>query len=135
MPTVAARTARRACALALAVLAVAATLTALAGGRRPAVRAAGWAGVLDQAHDLGPSRAATAEVLVALRAPRRPASLLGWAARHGLRAAWFRGQPTALLAARPAVLGRALGIRIDDFRLPGYRVFYTSRGGGQFRRR
>ena len=67
---------------------------------------------------------------MALRAPRRPAALLSWAARHGLRATWFRGQPTALLAARPAVLGRALGVRIDDFRLPGYRVFYASRGGG-----
>ena len=67
---------------------------------------------------------------MALRAPRRPTLLLGWAARQGLRATWFRGQPTALLAARPAVLGRALGVRIDDFRLPGYRVFYASRGGG-----
>ena len=132
MPTVAARTARFACALALAVLGVAATLIALPAGPAPGgTRAAGWTGLLEQAHDLGPSRAATAEVLVALRAPRRPASLLGWAARHGLRATWFRGQPTALLAARPAVLGRALGVRIDDFRLPGYRVFYASRRGGQ----
>ena len=132
MPTVAARTARFACALALAVLGVAATLIALPTGPAPGgTRAAGWTGLLEQAHDLGPSRAATAEVLVALRAPRRPASLLGWAARHGLRATWFRGQPTALLAARPAVLGRALGVRIDDFRLPGYRVFYASRRAGQ----
>jgi kumamolisin len=113
------------------MLGVAATLTAMPAGPAPGgARAAGWTGLLDQAHDLGPSRAATAEVLVALRAPRRPASLLGWAARHGLRATWFRGQPTVLLAARPAVLGRALGVRIDDFRLPGYRVFYASRGGG-----
>jgi len=52
--------------------------------------------------------------------PGGTALLLGWAARHGLRATWFRGQPTALLAARPAVLGRALGVRVDDFRLPGY---------------
>jgi kumamolisin len=131
VPTVAARRARLAWALALAVLGVAGTLTALAGGPAPsAARAAGWSGLLDRAHDLGPSRAATAEVLVALRAPRRPALLLSWAARHGLRATWFRGQPTALLAARPAVLGRALGVRIDDFRLPGYRVFYASQGAG-----
>jgi kumamolisin len=132
VPTVAARTARFAGALALAALGIAATCAALAGGpAQPAARAAGWAGLLDKAHDLGPSRAATAEVLVALRAPRQPALLLSWAARQGLRATWFRGQPTALLAARPAVLGRALGVRIDDFRLPGYRVFYASRGGGQ----
>ena len=131
----AARTARFAGALALAALGIAATFAALAGGPPPAARAAGWAGLLDQAHDLGPSRAATAEVLVALRAPRQPALLLSWAARHGLRATWFRGQPTALLAARPAVLGRALGVRIDDFRLPGYRVFYASRAAVRCRRR
>jgi kumamolisin len=131
VPTVAARTARFAGALALAVLGIAATFAALAGGPPPsAARASGWTGLLHRAQDLGPSRAATAEVLVALRAPRRPALLLGWAVGQGLRATWFRGQPTALLAARPAVLGRALGVRIDDFRLPGYRVFYSSRGGG-----
>ena len=128
----AARTARLAWAVALVVLGVAATLMTWPAGPPPSTaRAAGWTGVLDRAQDLGPSRAATAEVLVALRAPRQPALLLSWAARHGLRATWFRGQPTALLAARPAVLGRALGVRIDDFRLPGYRVFYASRGGGQ----
>ena len=130
MPTVAARTARLACALALAVLAVAATLTALAGGPAQlppgprAGRAAGPGarpGAQPGRYRRGPGGAA--------RTPAA-ASLLGWAARHGLRATWFRGQPTALLAARPAVLGRALGVRIDDFRLPGYRVFYASRGGG-----
>jgi kumamolisin len=132
VPTVVARTARFGWAVALAVLGVAATLMARPAGPAPSAAASpGWSGVLDQAQDLGPSRAATAEVLVALRAPRRPASLLGWAARQGLRATWFHGQPTALLAARPAVLGRALGVRIDDFRLPGYRVFYASRGGGR----
>jgi kumamolisin len=131
VPTVAARTARLAWAVALVVLGVAATLMTWPAGPPPSTaRAAGWTGVLDRAQDLGPSRAATAEVLVALRAPRRPASLLVWAARQGLRATWFRGQPTALLAARPAVLGQALGVRIDDFRLPGYRVFYASRAGG-----
>jgi hypothetical protein len=89
--------------VALAVLGLAATLTAMPAGPAPAgARAAGWTGLLDRAHDLGPSHAAIAEVLVALRAPRRPASLLGWAARQGLRVTWFRGQPTVLLAARPA---------------------------------
>ena len=66
-----------------------------------------------------------------LRGDRRPAALLSWAARAGLRATWFAGQPTAMLTARPAVLGPALGVRIDDFRLPGYGVFYASRGSGR----
>jgi hypothetical protein len=33
-----------------------------------------------------------------------------------------------LLTAPPAILGRALGVRIDDFRLTGHGVFYASRG-------
>jgi kumamolisin len=90
-----------------------------------------WASLLARAHDLGPSRAATANVLVALRTARRPTALLDWAARRGLRATWFTGQPTALLAASPAILGRALGTRIDDFRLPGNpgRFYASARPG------
>src|SRR5207245_2728522 len=92
------------------------------------VRPSAWNSLLARARDLGASRAATAEVLVALRGSRRPAAVLGWAARHRLRATWFTGQPTVLLAAPPAILGRALGVRIDDFWLAGYGVFYASRG-------
>ncbi len=87
-----------------------------------------WNALLAGARNLGASRAASADVLVTLHEPRRPAAVLRWAARHRLRAQWFPGQPTALLTARPAVLGRALGVRIDDFRLPGYPVFYASAG-------
>ncbi len=86
-----------------------------------------WGGLLARADDLGPSHAATASVLVVLRTARRPLALLNWASSRGLRVTWFTGQPTALLAARPAVLGRALRVRIDDFRLPGYPGFYASR--------
>ncbi|HYZ56117.1 MAG TPA: S53 family peptidase [Streptosporangiaceae bacterium] len=90
-----------------------------------------WESLLARADDLGPSRAATANVLVALRTARRPQALLGWAARCGLRATWFTGQPTALLAGSPVVLGRALRTRIDDFRLPGNPgTFYASRRAG-----
>ena len=86
--------------------------------------------MLHRARDLGPSHATTADVLVALRGSSRPVALLRWGVGRRLRATWFTGQPTALLAASPAVLGRALGVRIDDFRLPGYGVFYASRGTG-----
>ena len=99
-------------------------------GVAPAGRAARWNSLLRGARDLGASRAATAEVLVTLRADRRPSALLSWAVRAGLRATWFAGQPAAMLTARPAVLGAALGVRIDDFRLPGYGVFYASRASG-----
>lgn len=112
--------ARRAAA-AGAPAAVAPAAVAPAGPRQGMAAGSGplWASLLARAHDLGPSRAATANVLVDLRAARRPTALLDWAARRGLRATWFTGQPTALLAAPPAALGRALGTRIDDFRLPG----------------
>jgi kumamolisin len=103
---------------------------AMAGSATPGGRAAAWTSLLRGAHDLGPSHATTAEVLVALRTARRPSSLLRWAAHAGLRGTWFAGQPTGMLAGPPAVLGHALGVRIDDFRLPGYGVFYASRGGG-----
>jgi kumamolisin len=84
--------------------------------------------LLTQAHDLGPSRAASADVLVALRGSGRPTAVLRWAAQHGLHATWFPGQPTVLLMAPPAILGPALGVRIDDFRLAGRGVFYASTG-------
>ena len=129
----------------LAVLLVAAlaftltsTGTASAGPARPGSGTAqrptvptgspAWNALLAGARNLGASRAASADVLVTLHEPRRPAAVLRWAARHRLRAQWFPGQPTVLLTARPAVLGRALGVRIDDFRLPGYPVFYASAG-------
>jgi len=103
---------------------------ASAGNQRPAAAGplSAWNALLGQAHDLGASRAATADVLVGLHGSGRPAAVLAWAARHGLRATWFTGQPTVLLAAPPAILGRALGVRIDDFRLAGFGVFYASRG-------
>jgi kumamolisin len=84
-----------------------------------------WAGLLGRAQDLGPSHAPSANVLVALRSAHRPAALLRWSAARGVRATWFTGQPTAMLTAAPAALGGALGVRIDDFRLRGYPVFYA----------
>ena len=104
--------------------------SASAGDQRSAlaVRPSAWNALLTQAHDLGPSRAASADVLVALRQSGRPTAVLRWATQRGLRASWFPGQPTVLLTAPPAILGRALGVRIDDFRLTGHGVFYASRG-------
>jgi kumamolisin len=104
--------------------------SASAGAQRSAlaVRPSAWNALLKQARDLGASRAASADVLVALRQSGRPTAVLRWAAQRGLRASWFPGQPMVLLTAPPAILGRALGVRIDDFRLTGHGVFYASRG-------
>ena len=102
-----------------------------AGAQRSAlaVRPSAWNALLKQARDLGASRAVSADVLVALRQSGRPTAFLRWAAQRGLRASWFPGQPMVLLTAPPAILGRALGVRIDGFRLTGHGVFYASRGG------
>ena len=79
---------------------------ASAAGQRPTApnQASAWNALLGRARDLGTSRAASADMLVTLHEPRRPVAVLRWAARHGLRAQWFTGQPTVLLTARPAVL-------------------------------
>ena len=98
-------------------------------GAAPAGRAARWNSLLRGARDLGASRAATAEVLVTLRADRRPSALLSWAARAGLRATWFTGQPAAMLTARPAVLGRRP--RGPHRRLPAARLRRVLRVPGQ----
>jgi hypothetical protein len=99
--------------------------SASAGAQRSAraVRPSAWNALLKQARDLGASRAASADVLVALRQSGRPTAVLRWAAQRGLRASWFPGQPTVLLTAPPAILGRVLGVRIDDFRPTGHGVF------------
>lgn len=62
--------------------------SASAGDQRSAqvVRSSAWNALLTQARDLGPSRAARADVLVALRGSGRPTAVLQWAAQHGLRA-------------------------------------------------
>jgi len=118
-----------ACSLTIAAGTVS-SRSASAGAQRSAlaVRPSAWNALLKQARDLGASRAASADVLVALRQSGRPTAVLRWAAQRGLRASWFPGQPTVLLTAPPAILGRALGVRIDDFRLTGHGVFYASRG-------
>ena len=46
----------------------------------------------------------------------------------GFARTWFSGESTAIMMARPALLARALGTRIDDYRLNGYGRFYAARG-------
>jgi kumamolisin len=94
--------------------------------QRPLARGA-WAALLGRADYLGPSRARSADVLVALRQGLRPVPLLGWASARGLSATWFSGQPVAMLSASPERLGEAFGVTIDDFRLTGYGRFYAAR--------
>jgi kumamolisin len=49
-----------------------------------------------------------------------------WAHMHNLRLQWYVGTGVAVVSAPPATLGRALGVRIDDYRSPGGQRFYAS---------
>jgi kumamolisin len=86
-----------------------------------------WASFLDQASDLGPSRAHSADVVAELRGTTRPATLIRWAAHDRLNVTWDAGQAWALVSGRPARLGRALKVTIDDFRFGAGRLFYAAR--------
>ncbi len=54
-------------------------------------------------------------------------SLLRWAAGRDLTATWFNGQAAAMLSASPRLLGAALGVAIDDYRLADFGRFYAAR--------
>jgi len=83
--------------------------------------------LLARSRNLGPSTATSASVVVTLRPPSTTASLQGWATRHLLRLRSYAGGEVAEVSGRPASLGRALGVVIDDYRAPdGQRFFAAS---------
>lgn len=86
-----------------------------------------WTTLLDHARDLGASSARTVDVLVRLRADRRPALLIRWAHGNRLATTWLPGERTAVVSGSPQALGRALGVAIDDYQLPGFGRFYAAR--------
>lgn len=84
-----------------------------------------WQQFLAASKDLGPSRSPLATVIMDL-GPRASSALQAWASAHGLRAQWYVGHSVAELSAKPARLGVALGVRIDDFRAPDRQKFYAA---------
>ncbi len=88
--------------------------------------AAWWQGFLKSSKDLGPSKARTASVIVDLDANANPEIVKRWAQAHGLEVRWYVGHAVAILAAGPAPLGTALGVRIDDYRSPSGQMFYSA---------
>jgi kumamolisin len=84
-----------------------------------------WASVLHQATDLGPSKAASASMLVALR-PGGAAGLRAWSRAHGLRLSAVSAT-AATLSGSPKALDSALGIAIRDWRSPGGDRFLAAR--------
>lgn len=96
-----------------------------------AMPVASWTALLDHAQDLGASRASNAEVLVRLRGAASPTALRRWARGRALSVAWLPAAQAAVLSGRPEMLGRALGVSIDDYRLAGLGHFYAARADPQ----
>jgi kumamolisin len=90
--------------------------------------AATWTHLLARAHDLGPSAATRAEVLVQLHARSAPSTLRRWARRNALSVTQIHDESTVVLSGPPAALGQALGVEIDDYELSGYGRFYAAKG-------
>jgi kumamolisin len=85
-----------------------------------------WDKFLATCKDLGPSHAAQASVLIDLKAHVDVPGVEGWARAHDLRLHWYVGRLVVVASARPATLGAALKVRINDFRSPGGQRFYAA---------
>lgn len=90
-----------------------------------AVKQLTWASVLHHSTDLGPSRAASVDMLVALR-PGGAAALRAWSAARGLHVSDVTASG-ATLSGTPDALGAALGVAIRDWRSPGGARFLAAR--------
>lgn len=124
--------------LATGAVAILAATAACGAGARPAAQShpatqshsgaakqLTWASVLRHSTDLGPSKAKSISMLVALR-PGGAAAFRSWSAAHGLRLSGVTDY-AATLTGSPAGLGAALGVAIRDWRSPGGTRFLAAR--------
>ncbi len=86
-----------------------------------------WTSMLASSYDLGPSRSSRVDVVVTL-GPRQEGALNTWASTHGFATNLFAGGGVAVIAGRPASLGRAFQVSIHDFRAADGQRFYAARG-------
>ena len=86
-----------------------------------------WGDFLSTCKDLGPSRAAQASAIIDLMPHVDAGVVKRWAGAHDLQLQWYVGKLVAVVSARPAKLGAALRVHIDDFRSPGGQRFYAAR--------
>jgi len=84
-----------------------------------------WASILRHSTDLGPSKAKSLSILVALR-PGGAATFRNWSAAHGLRTSDVTDYG-ATLTGTPSALDAALGVAIRDWRSPGGARFLAAR--------
>jgi kumamolisin len=86
-----------------------------------------WFTFLSTCKNLGPSRAPQASTIIDLSAHANVGLVEQWAHSHGLQLQWYVGKLVAVVSARPAQLGAALRVRIDDFRSPSGQLFFAAR--------
>lgn len=85
-----------------------------------------YASLLAASSDLGPAREGRIQLTAALRQSARPGALMGWSRRLGLSVRWRPGDNWAIIEGKPAVVERALGVAVRDYRGQLNQVFYAS---------
>jgi len=110
----------------LSALVVAALLIASGCAQRdPAAITGPYQSLLAESVDLGPSRAADAQLTAVLARPGRPEALMEWAAAHRLWVRWRDGNTWAIVEGAAADLAAAFDVPVHDYRRREAR-FYAS---------
>ena len=114
--------------LAAATLLVLATVSGPTMWRAPddAAITGPYASLLAASTDLGPSRAADAQLTVTLSGAAPPATLIGWADAHGLAVRWRTGDDWAIVTGPAGRLAAAFAVPVHDYRGRRGQVFYAS---------
>ncbi|EKF25284.1 pro-kumamolisin, activation domain protein [Mycolicibacterium hassiacum DSM 44199] len=116
---------RRWAAVLVAALLTVAAVPACAEEHRARITGA-FAALLNASTDLGPSRAADAQLTVTLARPDGAEHVTAWARAAGL---WVRARPGegwAVVEGAAADLARAFGVPVHDYRAPSGEAFYAS---------
>lgn len=82
--------------------------------------------LLANSTDLGPSQAGDVQLTMALRDERRPAAVVAWADRHGVRVRWRSGQNWAVVEGPAQAVAEAFDVDVHDYRGRRGQVFYAS---------
>ena len=82
--------------------------------------------LLASSSDLGPSRAADAQLTVTLPDAIRPEALFGWTDSHGLWVRWRPGDQWAIVEGAAGDVADAFGVPVHDYKGRKGQVFYAS---------
>lgn len=85
-----------------------------------------YASLLAASADLGPSRAADAQLTVTLPMASRPTGLIDWAQARGLAVRWQPGTEWAIVTGSADGVSQAFNVPINDFRGRRGQLFYAS---------